>query len=143
MSKATRWILSAIVAVNLLVFGGGRALAVSNWVSISSITQQRVDNLGATVVTTAGDTAIVVSSVTGTGTAALVPASALANRRTLTVSSIGANTQKCYLGPSSVTTGTGTEVSPGGNASMAIGPDVAIYAICVSGPQDLRTLETS
>lgn len=142
MSKATRWILSAIVAVNLLVFGGGRALAVSNWTSISSITQQRVDNLGATVVTTAGDTAIVGSTVTATTTATLVPASALANRRTLTVSSIAANTQKCYVGPSSVSTSNGTEVAPGGNVSMSIGPDVAVYAVCI-GSSDLRTMETS
>lgn len=77
----------------------------------------------------------------GAVTPAALPGANLHLRRTIAVTNNG--DQIIYVGPSGVTTATGTPIAPGGFRSFDVGMYVTLYAIAASGTQDVRTLEQS
>lgn len=80
------------------------------------------------------------SAVTVTATAAPLPATALADRRSMTIYNNGAVT--IYVGGSTVTSTTGIPVGAGlWGPSLDVGPLNLLYAITASGTSDVRVLE--
>lgn len=72
-------------------------------------------------------------------TATLLPATALAGRRSVVVHNSGSVT--VFLGPSSVTTANGLPIAPNEKISLDINASVLLYGIVSSGSADVRTLE--
>jgi hypothetical protein len=85
--------------------------------------------------------AVAVAAVTVGTSAAALPASALANRRTVTVYNNGSAT--IFLGPSGVLTTTGLPVTAGSAFSLDLAAGVVLYGISGSAGQDVRVLEVS
>lgn len=77
-----------------------------------------------------------------TTTAAALPASALANRKTLMIQNAGSSS--IFIGSATVTAAgatAGIEVPKGGFMEMEVGPAVAVYAITASGSVNANVLE--
>lgn len=72
-------------------------------------------------------------------TAVPLPATNLANRRTITIHNNG--TDYVYIGASGVVTGTGLPIPPGGMRGYDFGAQVQLYAISPTNGQDVRTFE--
>lgn len=83
-------------------------------------------------------TAVSVDSTAG-GTA--LPSSALAFRRIISIQNKG--DKSIFVGPSGVTTASGTEIPKGAAAEFNAGPSVAFFAITASGTADVRVLQLS
>jgi hypothetical protein len=69
-----------------------------------------------------------------------VPATALENRRGVTVQNLGPSAIYCCL-QTGCTTATGMRVLPGGSMYRGVGPSVGIFCISASGDADVRVEE--
>lgn len=85
--------------------------------------------------------AVAAAAVTVGVTAVALPASALSNRRTVTIYNNGAAT--IYVGPAAVTTSSGLPIAPGSAFSLDLAAGVVLYGISGSASQNVRVLEVS
>jgi hypothetical protein len=81
------------------------------------------------------------TAVTVTNSATALPASALANRRTVIIQNRGNNS--IFIGPSGVTTANGVEVPKYSSMELSAGPSIALYGITAAGTADVRVTELS
>lgn len=79
------------------------------------------------------------AAVSVAGTATNLAASALGGRRRMMI--LNNSGKPIYVGPSGVTTSSGLRIAAGGNMSLEIGPNVALYAIGDGSGQDARVFE--
>lgn len=80
-------------------------------------------------------------SVDTTAGGVALPASSLAFRRIISIQNRG--DKSIFVGPSGVTTATGTEIPKGASAEFNAGPTVAFFGITASGTADVRVLQLS
>lgn len=106
---------------SLLVWSEGSLKVVDH--ANSSVLQQRI-------------------TLTTAGTAQLIPASALANRRSVLVQNV--SDKSIFIGTSTVTTSgatTGVEIPAKASMEIDAGPDCALYAVCGSNSKNIVVLE--
>jgi len=79
------------------------------------------------------------STSVGTSSSSIASSQTVPDDKTVTVQSIAGNSANVYIGDSSVTTGNGIEIKPGGQATgIEVDDPSIIHAVSNSGTQDLR-----
>lgn len=119
---------------------GQKAMAASLPVTVAS-DQTSLQVTPASLTGTTKSTVVTVGT-----TAAALPATPLANRRTILVQSDSANTANIFLGGSGVTSGTGTTagiVLKAGESMTLDASTALVYAISTTASQLVRVLEVS
>jgi hypothetical protein len=132
---------SAVSTINNITQVGGSSISLGQKTEANSFPVAIASDQSTIPVTTGGFSGTVLTTaVTVTTTAAALPASSLANRKTFQVQNL--SNQIVYIGGSGVTTANGIQVAAGDTESIDLG-SATIYGIVAASTANVIVMEIS